>query len=108
MAVAVLRLLTLVALMLMPFGMGPTSAMAHQMSTDQAIASMDHCDKQSDEDRAPVPMQTDCAIMCSAISSANSPTSSPLLKPVPPRSIALTTLFVGVEPDIATPPPKFA
>lgn len=108
MALAVVRLLTLVALMLMPFGMGATSATAHQMSTDQAIASMDHCDKQSDENKAPALKQTDCAVMCIAISGARSPSPSPLLKPAAPLSVDPTTLVVGVEPDIATPPPKVA
>ena len=108
MALTVLRLLTLVALMLMPFGMGAAPAMAQQVSTAQATTSMDHCDKQSDENGAPAPQQTDCAVMCIAISSAANPTPPPLLQPVAPRSIALATLFVGVEPDIATPPPKIA
>ena len=108
MALAVLRLLTLVALMLMPFGMGAAPAIARQVSATQATASMDHCDEQSDENSAPAPKQTDCAVMCIAISSAANPTSRPLHQPVALRSIALATLFVGVEPDIATPPPKIA
>ena len=108
MALAVLRLLTLAALMLMPFGIGAAPAMAQRVSAAQAAASVDHCDKQSDENSAPAPKQTDCAVMCIAISNAADPTPPPLLQPVSPRSIALAILFVGVEPDIATPPPKVA
>lgn len=106
MATAVFRLLTLFALVLMPFGMAATPAMAQPMAGHHAMASMGHCDEQPDQDQGPASKQMDCAAMCSAIPAANGPSPLPVLKPVAPRSIALAAPFIGVEPEIATPPPR--
>ena len=106
MATAVLRLLTLVALVLMPFGMAGTAAIAQPVTANHAVAQQGHCDQQSDQDKAPdhSSHQMHCA-MCAALPAAEPPSPSALLRPIAPR-IATVSPFNGIELEIATPPPR--
>lgn len=106
MATAVLRLLTLFALVLMPFGMAAAPAMGQPMPAHHATSSTGHCDEQPEQGQGPASKQMNCAAMCTAIPAADVPSPLLLLKPIAPRSIALAAPFVGVEPEIATPPPR--
>ena len=109
MAAAVTRLLTLLALVLMPLGMASAPAMAHAMPAQHSEASMGHCDGQTDQNRAPAhsTQQMHCA-MCTALPAVPPPTPSSRLKPVEPRVIATVSPFTGIVPEIATPPPRQA
>ena len=109
MASAVFRLLALIALVLMPIGMGAAPALAapdhHAMMT---TAGSGHCDEQQDQDQAPAQKQMDCMAACTALPAPAAPALTPALKPTAPRMIDVAAPFTGIEPEIATPPPKFA
>ena len=107
MTAALLRLLALLALVLMPFGMAGAPAMAQPMPTQHAMASMGHCDEQRDQDEAPV-SKMDCTAMCTALPATDAPAPAPALQPIVPRTIAIAVPFAGIEPELATPPPRRA
>ena len=107
MIAALLRLLTLLALVLMPLGMTGAPATASPMPASHAMASANHCDEQGDQDEAPAP-KMDCTAMCTALPATDSPAPSFVLKPKGPRTIAVAGPFDGIILEIATPPPKLA
>jgi hypothetical protein len=126
MTAALLRFLTLLALVLMPFGMAGAPAVAQPMAADHAAMAMGggnqgsrlaqhggkiaggHCDEQPVKDNAPAPSKMDCTAMCTALLAADCPMPGPAMTPVAPRSIAAAVAFAGIEPEIATPPPRQA
>ena len=103
---ALTRLLTLIALVLMPLGMTGAPAAASPMPA-HALASANHCDQQGGHDQAPAP-KMDCMAMCTALPATDSPAPSLVLKPRAPRTIAVANPFDGIILEIATPPPKLA
>lgn len=105
MTVALLRLLTLLALVLMPIGMTNAPAAASSMPTSHDMAMVGHCNDQPGEDETPV-SKMDCTAMCAALLATDAPARTSILRPKAPRTIAIATPFVGVVPEIATPPPK--
>ena len=105
MAAVLLRLMALIALVLMPHGLA--SAPAHAQAAHYGV-SADHCADQTDSDKAPASTQVDCAMACSALQAAEAPLQAPVIGPKGPRLLALVTPFAGVEPEIATPPPKLS
>lgn len=105
MTAALLRLLTLLALVLMPLGMAGTPVVAQTMPMNHNMASMGHCDGQPEQDEAPA-SKMDCTAMCTALPAADAPSPAPALKPMAARTMALAAPFTGIEPEIATPPPK--
>jgi hypothetical protein len=107
MAATVLRLLALVALIIMPFGMAATPALA--LHADQAMTAghavpAGHCGDQEAPEKAPAKM--DCTAACTALPAANAPMPEPLFKPKVLRTITISVPFAGIEPEIATPPPR--
>lgn len=109
MAAALLRLLALVALVLMPLGMAGAPAIAQQMPMDHAAMAMGggHCDEEPEQDKAPA-SKIDCAAMCTALPAADAPATALRLKLTAPRTITIVGPFAGIEPEIATPPPRQA
>ena len=105
MTAASLRLLTLLALVLMPFGMSAPVA-ASPMPTSHDMTMVGHCNGQHGEDETPV-SKMDCTAMCAALLATDAPAPTSILRPKAPRTIAIATPFVGVVPEIATPPPKY-
>ena len=107
MIAALLRLLTVLALVLMPFGMVSIPAAAEAMAADHATMPMGHCGDQSDQDKAPAhtSQQMHCA-MCAALPASEPPTPAAGVPPSTPRSIATVSRFDGIELEIATPPPR--
>ena len=105
MTAALLRLLTLLALILMPVGMAGAPAAASPLPESHDTAMASHCDEQSGEGETPV-SKMDCTAMCAAVLATDAPAPSSILKPKAPRTLATATPFVGVVPEIATPPPK--
>jgi hypothetical protein len=100
------RLLALIALVLMPLGMGAAAA-APQAAPHTAETG--HCSGSEQRGpEAPLAPMADCTISCSAV--APDHVSAPFDKILPKeRSIAVPIIGIaGVEPDIATPPPKSA
>jgi hypothetical protein len=109
MTAALLRLITLLALVLMPIGMASAPAMAQQMPMDDAAMAMGegHCDKQQGQDKAPA-TKWDCTAMCTALPATDAPAPARRLKLAAPRAIAIAVSFDGIVPEIATPPPRQA
>ena len=98
---AVIRLLTLVAFVLMPFTMTPAGA--HVMP--QAMAE-GHCGDHPDGQPAPATDMAQCLMMCAAL-----PAAEPLAvyaPDVPKAPVQLTLIrpIHGIILDIATPPPR--
>lgn len=118
MAAAVLRLLALIALVLMPFGMASAPALAasggndHRMAMGNDMAGMDmsHCadGKDQQRDKAPTPKSMDCMAACAAIPAPGPSSLAEAINPSLPRAVFLATLFSGIDLEIATPPPKLA
>jgi hypothetical protein len=118
MAAAALRLLALIALVLMPFGMAGTPALAAPVANDHRTAmghevagmEMSHCADRQDgqRDKAPTPKPMNCMAACAAIPAPGVPLLAEAMKPALPRAVFLATPFSGIDPEIATPPPKLA
>ena len=106
MTTALLRLITLLALVLMPFGMASAPAVAQPLPASHVMAQADHCDEQSDHGKAPAysSRQVHCA-MCAALPASEPPTPIAGLRPTAPR-IATASPPRGIELEIATPPPR--
>ena len=98
------RLLLLVAVLLMPFGMTPAVA----QPTASPGASMPHCPDQPsrDHDKSGI---AECTMVCSAALPAVDVAVEEPLAITPARpTIALAAILRGILPDISTPPPKFS
>ena len=112
MASAVTRILTLIALLLMPLGMGTAPALAapveHAALVDHASSPAGHCGEQQDQEEAPAPKKMDCAAACTAIPPASAAEPAALLKPTASRTNALMAPYTGIVLEIATPPPRLA
>ena len=100
----ILKLLTLIALALMPFGMG--AAMAGPAHHPASTASAGHCDEQGGQpagDRSSIaPDCTACSMAIVAQARVHVPAAAarvPAARPFPVRGI-------GLHPETATPPPK--
>ena len=100
MASFLFRLLTLVAVLLMPLGMASAPALAQP-----APAAAGHCDEHQEPADAPSKPQVHCT-GCSALPVIGAPEAVPALRPLAPRLIAQIQPISGTEPEIATPPPK--
>ena len=107
MAATMLRLLTLAALMLMPFTMAASRAEAHAMPEQM---SAEHCgDQHQPAPDAPSTMDmAQCMLMCAALPAAETLTIAPPSVPKAPRRLALAEPTKGIILEIATPPPRFA
>ena len=101
------RLVLLIAVLLMPLGMTPAAATAHE-HVAMASMPMGHCD-----DKAPSRHMkggiADCAMACSAALPAAEVARDELPLPAcsPARPVAAHALH-GLHPETATPPPKLA
>jgi hypothetical protein len=106
MAAVIFRLLAVVALVLMPLGMAGAPAIAQAMPADHAAMPMGHCEEQPSKDKAPAPSKMDCTAMCTALPATDTPLPAPVMRLVALRSATLAAPFDGIEPEIATPPPR--
>ena len=107
MAAAFLRLLVIAAFVLMPFGMTGASAGTVPIPADHSAMGMGagHCDEQPAKEKAPS-AKMDCTATCTALPAADVWVPRSTLKPTAPRAIAIAAPFSGIEPEIATPPPR--
>jgi hypothetical protein len=104
MTAALLRLLTMLALVLMPIGMTSAPAAASPVPASHHMTA-GHCDEQPEQNQAPA-SKMDCAAMCTALPATDSAAPNPVLMPKAPRTVAVATPFDGIILEIATPPPK--
>lgn len=105
MVAVIVKLLMLIALVLMPFGMGSASAMPAGQA--RMAATGGHCDEQgSQPHEQSSDQQIDCAMACSMLAT----TQGNLAEPAPslrlPTARPLAERGRGLHPDTATPPPK--
>jgi hypothetical protein len=103
----VLRLFTLLALVLMPFGMGAANAApAHHAA---AAVAPQHCDDQggqpAEQSRDEV---MDCAVSCSMLAVAQAHVEEPPVANPTLTTPRLAKRGAGLHPDTATPPPKLS
>jgi hypothetical protein len=98
------KLLTLLAVLLMPFGMtaAPAAAMAHH----SASRPMEHCPEQAPKQSGKAGF-VECTMMCSAALPATElKRDGPLLVVCAPARAGAVRQLHGVHPDTATPPPR--
>ena len=109
MAAAFLRLLAIAAFVLMPFGMSGAAASTGPMPADHSAMATGagHCDEQPDKDKVPA-AKMDCTAMCTALPAADTWVPLSVLEPTAPRTLAIAAPFSGIEPEIATPPPRLS
>jgi len=101
------RLLLLVSVLLMPFGMAAAPAAASQHQHMGAMA-MQHCPDR-DSKSASKGALADCAMACSAALPAADPApieARPFSRA--PLDSEVTAALSDIDLDIATPPPRFA
>ena len=98
------KLLTLIAVLLMPFGMSAAPAVA--MQHHGASMPMQHCPEQSPKEQGKAGF-TECMMACaSALPAGGSGPHSPVgIVCAPAEATAIRQLH-GLHADIATPPPK--
>jgi hypothetical protein len=100
----IFKLLMLVALLLMPFGMtaAPAAASGH------AMAAMSHCPEQQSQPDAQAGLGA-CAMACSAALPAADPVASDCSAAVELPAHDLATLTMSsLHPQAETPPPRFS
>ena len=98
------KLLILVAVLLMPLGMGTTPAVAHEMPS--ATIPMQHCPDQpaSDHGEPGIPQ---CMMVCSAaLPAVDAPAAEPHIIVCLPEQPARADMLRGLHPEAATPPPR--
>lgn len=101
---ALSRLLALVALVLMPIGMAAAPAAAHWAA---ASAEAGHCSgSEQDAPGAPAMPGAECAMSCAAVAANPPPRASAKVPAARIAPAAFVAMLSGVEPGIATPPPR--
>ncbi len=106
MPVVLLRLLTALSVLWMPFGMAPAMAVTP--------APMDHHAMAADEDCHGTPSTSDdaerqealCTAMCTILPAADAPPVAEPIAVAMPTTLAFATSLSGIRLEIATPPPR--
>jgi hypothetical protein len=116
--VRLMRFLTILSVLMSPIAMvagTPAQAMPHHgvaMAADAAAMPPGHCagiNKQSKPSKDQPGHSTDCMMACAAMLPAlGSEFEMQALAPAPVERPALTRFAHGLEPEAATPPPRFA
>jgi len=102
-----LRLIMLVAVLLMPFGMSGASAAGHRDDAAASI-SMQYCPDQGSKSASKSGF-AECTMACSAALPAADMPSEPLPQTfAAPVIVATAHVLIGLHPDTVTPPPKIA
>ena len=102
MPAVLLRLVMLIALAFMPFGMTNAPAMAASV----ASSASGHCDEHQKPADAPAKMDMHCAT-CAALP-ADAAAEVAELRPQAPILISAIHALSDTQPEIATPPPKLS
>lgn len=100
------KLVLLIAVLLMPFGMAPASA-APVHDAPMTAMPMGHCPDQSSHHDGMKGGIAECTMACAAALPASAGASDCLLASVPePAFAAASASLHGLQPDTATPPPR--
>jgi hypothetical protein len=98
------KLLLLLAMMVMPFGMAPATAASHHPPT--AGTPMQHCPEQGSKHESKGSF-AECTMACSAaLPAADRRAGEPILITSAPIAPAALQALHGLHPETATPPPK--
>ncbi len=103
-----LPLLTLLAMIVAPFG---RVAAAEAMSTAHQPAAMaGHCQDMPapDEDRGSGQSEIDCLVACAAIAAPEAVALAGRVPTAAPRAGSLPRVFAGLHPEADPPPPRFS
>lgn len=104
MARATARLLLILAVLLMPFGMAP--AAAGPARSTHAAMPMQHCPEQAPNHGAKGGI-AECTMACSAaLPPGEAPPAQPRLIACAPALFEALRQLHGLHPDTATPPPR--
>lgn len=103
MASALLRLVTLIALLVMPVGMATAPAMAQPVAAGEEA----HCGDHQQPADSPPAQQVHCT-GCSALPAMEVPAAVSRPLPQAPVLISLVDPLSEIEPELATPPPKLS
>jgi hypothetical protein len=100
----VAKLLVLMAVLLMPFGMAPAGAAGHHAASASMV--MSHCPDQKTADHAKGGA-VECTMACAAaLPAIDAPGQQPLLVACEPLEQSAAERLHGLHPETATPPPK--
>ena len=106
MPAVILRLLSLLALLAMPFGMEMAGAAPQQPAP---VASAEHCGQHGGQPAdEPVKHSADCTMGCSMLVAAELQVADPAPRVRLPAQRPLGERGTGLHPETATPPPKFS
>lgn len=98
------KLLTLLAVLLLPLGMAPAAAAPVR---NQMAMPMQHCPDQSPQQRHDG--FTECTMACAAaLPAMESQTDAPLMRAAPVAQASPIEPLHGLHPETATPPPRLA
>ena len=101
----ILRVLTLVALVLMPFGMSAAIGAQAQHAPEHAAQS--HCDDQRGQPAKSIPDQTaGCTAACSMLIADHAEVDGPVVAVRPENAGPIAKRWTSHPPETATPPPK--
>ena len=104
MGAQILKLMSLLALVLMPFGMSAAMAAPGHQPT---AATAEHCGEHGGQPAEKSPKQSAaCAVACSMLIAAETPMDEPAPAVRLPPARPLAERGTGLHPDTATPPPK--
>lgn len=102
---ALLRIVTLLAVLLLPLGMQPAAA-APAPREHHASMAMQHCPEQPPGHDKKAGF-AECTMACSAaLPASDIPGDRPLLLVCAPSGAAATEILRGLHPETLTPPPK--
>ena len=108
MAATLLRILTLFALTMMPFGMVPAPAAASPAPHHAMDGMAGHCDEGDESDDGKAERGVHCALACSAMTPDATAAPIPVEMVASRPSLPHVAPFVGRQPEADPPPPKLA
>lgn len=105
MAAFLLRLVALLSVALMPLGMSTATAATPGAHHAAAAGTASNCAGQDEPDAPAAPMDAEC-MACAGVAPAFAAVPAERRSLRAPRRIELSRSFSGIEPEIATPPPR--
>ena len=106
MPAALLRLLTALAVLWMPFGMAPALAAVPAPMDHHAMAADEDCHGAPASERDADRDQALCAAMCTVLPAAETPPVAEPSTVAMPAAVPFATALSGILLEIATPPPR--
>jgi len=103
MSASLWKVLAVLAVLLMPFGMAAAPAAAHAMPTAKTA---DHCGENQPQPAQQGKAQADCSIACAATLPVHPHASIPLPQVGSTASSAPMPPLAGLVMELATPPPR--